>query len=239
LSLRTFTKIALLRAGARSSEKLLHYLNAPFEYAELGWWLRGHGFSGGLRLRSCSDIPDAVAADVGNRPVTYFQFGADDAKLVGRWASLLGHTETSFDVFDAADDRRGEWLPGRGRGHWWDSTAGPTLADTSASDPRIVRHAGRLVDLLAQHERSTASVLVAVFDTDHYATTKAALDFIGPRLPTQAYLFFDQLNHRADELRAFHEFLEETGTSFDLFAGNRELSCVAFRTRHLAPAERQ
>jgi len=165
--------------------------------------------------------------------VTYLQFGSDDQKLVGRWASVLGHPESSFDVFDAADDRRGEWLPARGRGHWWDSTARPTLADPSIADPRIHRHAGRLADLLAQHESSAANILVAVFDTDHYGTTKAALDFIGPRLPTQAYLFFDQLNHRADELRALHEFLDETGKAFDLFAGNRELSCIAFRTRQL------
>jgi hypothetical protein len=100
-------------------------------------------------------------------------------------------------------------------------------------DPRGEYFSGALVDLLAGYEWPEAEVVVAVFDTDHYATTKAALDFIGPRLPTEAYLFFDQLNHRADELRAFHEFLEESGRSFDLFAGNRELSCIAFRARQV------
>ena len=239
MNLRTLTKVALLRAGSRSSEKTIHYLNALFDYAELGWWLRSHEFSGGFRLSSCLDMPGVIAADVGVRPVLYIQFGAEDEDMAPRWAHALRHPETRLHVFDAAEDRQGQWLPARGRGHWWESQRSTRSAPADekarleALDPRGEYFSGALPDLFAGYEWPEAEIVVAVFDTDHYGTTKAALDFIGPRLPTQAYLFFDQLNHRADELRAFHEFLEESGRSFDLFAGNRELSCIAFRARQV------
>ncbi len=96
-------------------------------------------------------------------------------------------------------------------------------------DQRIRYFAGDLLNLLNSYEWADAERVVAVFDTDLYSATKIALDFIGERLPPGSYVFFDQLNHRADELRAFHEFLLESGAAFELFARNREFSCVAFR----------
>jgi hypothetical protein len=235
LNLRTLTKLAFLKAGARSSEGALHYVSALFEYAELGWWLRRHGFSGGRRIGSCSRMPSTVAAQIGEQPVLYLQFGSEDEKMVTRWAAALAHPDTRLHVFDALDDRRGEWLPARGRGHWW-ATPHLTTADhaaagatAAATDERIRFASGRLSDLLATYEWQSPSWVVAVFDTDHYATTKTALDFVADKLPTHTYLFFDQLNHRADELRAFHEFLLDSQLEFELFAANRELSCVAFK----------
>jgi hypothetical protein len=37
-----------------------------------------------------------------------------------------------------------------------------------------------------------------------------------------------RLEHRADELRAFHEYLLDSGARFALTARNSEFSCVAF-----------
>jgi hypothetical protein len=240
LSLRTLAKLALLKVGSHSSEKAIHHLNGMLDYVELGWWLRERGFSGGLRLCSCFDIPRIIAADIGERPVLYLQFGAEDAGMVGRWASALHHPETRLHVFDLADRRSGAWLPARGRGHLWESTGRVGVAGVPAThcvaheDPRIGLFSGNLQDLLAAYDWPHPEIVVAALDTDLYSTTKAALDFIGERLPSQVYLFFDQLNHRADELRAFHEFLLESGTAFELFAGNRVLSCVVFRSWSVA-----
>jgi hypothetical protein len=232
LTLRRLTKAALVKAGARSSERTLHVLSGLLDYVELGFWLRMHDFRGGLRLQSCADIPDAVAAAIGERPVLYLQFGARDESMVERWARALRHPETQLRVFDSLDERRSEWLPARGRGHTGDSP-NPNESEVQArtSDPRARYHTGTLAELVASYDGPTCEVIVASFDTDHYATTKTALEFLRDRLPEASYLVFDQLNHRADELRAFHEFLIDSKLRFELFAANRELSCFAFRRR--------
>lgn len=240
-NLRTLAKMALSKLGAHSSEKTIHYVNGLLDYVEMGWWLRRRGLAGrGLRLPSCFDVPCAVASEIGDAPVLYLQFGAEDPAFVEVWARALRHPDTRLNVFDAGDPYAGKWLPSRGRGHLWESPVPTEGAGRKDSDPRIAHFSGDFREQLARLAwPANETTVVAVFDTDRYTTTKAALDLIAPNLPPHSYLFFDQLNHRADELRAFHEFLEETGKSFDLFAGNRELSCIAFRTRPVQSAELQ
>jgi len=237
LDVRRLAKLAMVTIGARVSERTLHVLNGLFDYVELGWWLHAQGFSGGLRLPSCFEIPTAVAAEVGHRPVHYLQVGADDVTMAMRWGRVLSHEDTRLTVL-APPTTGDRWLPGRGHGHAWEfqGSVGRDPAQAASGDRRIdVLGNAPLGRLLERYEWPEALPLVAVFDTDHYATTKRALDFLGVRMPPTTYLFFDQLNHRADELRAFHEFLAETNARFEIFAANRELSCVVFRRRAAAP----
>ena len=228
---RALAKLTLLRAGARASERALHLINGVFDYVELGWWLNDHGFRGDHRRASCSEIPPLVSAALDDRPVVYLQFGADDADLARCWAKALAHAGAQLALFapPTAGDR---WLPARGRGHTWGGQQSSTARSRAAlaADDRVrVLADAPLPELLASYVWDHDLPLVAVFDTDYYPTTKLALDFVRDRLPEEAFLFFDQLNHRADELRAFHEFLMETDARFELFAANPELSCAVFR----------
>jgi hypothetical protein len=231
LDVRGLAKIALLKVGARRSERALHVLNGLFDYVELGWWLHARGFGGGRRFPSCFEIPGAVAAELDGRAVLYLQFGGDDTTMATRWAAALPHPDTRLVVFapPSAGDR---WLPARGRGHAWEfqGSLGRDPREAARVDSRIeVLSGAPLPELIAEFDWRTGLPLVVVFDTDLYATTKVALDFVAGRLTDESFLFFDQLNHRADELRAFHEFLEESGRQLELFAANREHSCIAFR----------
>ena len=216
----------LLGLGARAPESLLRHANGFLDYFELGWWLRRHGFVGGRRVGSCVDLAAAVAAETRSASVLYLQFGGEDAAMVGMWAELLDGARTHLHVFEAATPHAGAWLPARGRGHF---DASRNRVAAGPLDARVSQFDGGLNDRLREYEPPSAEALVAVFDTDYYPTTKLALDFVGERMPPTTFLFFDQLNHRADELRAFHEFLLETGMRFELFAANHELSCAVFR----------
>ncbi len=100
MQLRTLSKRTLLRLGAGSSEKTIHHLNGLLDYIELGWWLRKRGFSQGIQVSSCFEVFEPIAADFGDRPVLYLQFGAEDAGIVARWAELLPHSGTRLHVFD-------------------------------------------------------------------------------------------------------------------------------------------
>ena len=55
------------------------------------------------------------------------------------------------------------------------------------------------------------------------------LDAVEGLLAPGAFLYFDEFNHRADEMRAFAEFLDRTGMRFELFAATPDLAQVAFR----------
>ena len=233
-SLGTLAKRSLLRMGARAGERTIHYLNGALEYLELGHWLEAQGFSGGVRVASCFDVFEPIAEEVAESEVLYLQFGAVDAGMVERWGRLLRNPASRLDVFAPVDTFADVWLPVRGRGHTWESTP---RADAVAGvrsllprDPRVRLFEGEpLAVLLGSYEWPAAEVVVASFDTDHYATTKVGLDELGGRLPIGSYVFFDQLNHRGDELRALHEFLLESGAAFELVAANEVLSCAAFR----------
>ena len=237
MNLHLLSKRALLRLGARSSEKTLHYINGLLDYLELGWWLRRHGFSGGVTLPSCAAVYAEIAAGVGKRPVLYLQFGADDPLVVERWAKLLPSPEARLHVFAPTGDNARAWIPARGRGHRWEDPVGAAAADPQPSnrlsrdDARVRHFEGPIETMLDSYEWDDPEIVIAMFDTDFYTSTIAALGFVGERLPIGSYLFFDQLNHRADELRALHEFLLDSRHTFEAFAHNREFSCVAIRRK--------
>jgi hypothetical protein len=236
-TVQSAVKRSLLRLGARSSEMTLHRLNGMLDYVELGRWLRIHGFSGGARTDSCTEVFSLIADAVEAREVLYLQFGAHDPGITKKWAELLRHPGTRFEIFDSEDSYYDTWLPARGRGHVWEAPVrrdadarSEALQSLQARDPRVRYVLGeRLEDLLDAYAWPEPEALVAVFDTDYYTTTKIALSFVGRRLPLGSYIFLDQLNHRADEMRAFHEFLLKSELKFELIAANRLLSCAAFR----------
>ena len=68
-----------------------------------------------------------------------------------------------------------------------------------------------------------------MLDADLYSSTATVLEFVADRLKPGSYLYFDQFHHRADELRAFSEFLDENPSSFELAAATLDLASVAFR----------
>jgi hypothetical protein len=235
--LQSLVKRSLLGVGARSSERLIQRLNGVLDYVELGKWLRLHGFLGGVMVASCTEVFSLTADTLAETAVLYVQFGAQDPGMTRKWAELLRHPGTRFEIFDPLDAFHHTWLPARGRGHAWESAAPPgadarleALQPLLAHDPRIRYVSGEhLEELLEAYEWSEPADVIAVFDTDYYRTTKVGLGYVGPRLPLGSYVFLDQLNHRADEMRAFHEFLLESEMRFELVATNRHFSCVAFR----------
>jgi hypothetical protein len=68
-----------------------------------------------------------------------------------------------------------------------------------------------------------------VLDADLYTSTATALSFVEDHLEPGSYLYFDQLHHRCDELRALSEFLDEHPMTLRVIARTRELTSVAFR----------
>jgi predicted O-methyltransferase YrrM len=82
-----------------------------------------------------------------------------------------------------------------------------------------------LPDFLAEHDEPVAFVHV---DADLYSSTKTVLDLVGDRLAPEAVLLFDEFFNypgwQDHEYRAFEEFIERTGRTFEYlgYTGNNE-----------------
>jgi hypothetical protein len=71
--------------------------------------------------------------------------------------------------------------------------------------------------------------MVVNFDADLYSSTKVRVG---------AYLYFDEFNDRHHELRAFDEFLKETGMKFKAVGPDQILSPRSFKELSALRSER-
>ena len=72
-------------------------------------------------------------------------------------------------------------------------------------------------------------MLVVVLDADLYSSTIFVLNALEGVIVPEIYLYFDEILHRFDELRAFDEFLKRTGMKFSVVGATRFLRHVVFQ----------
>jgi Macrocin-O-methyltransferase (TylF) len=223
---RAAAKVVLSRAGRRCSGQTIYNLNGAFNYLHLGWWLHAHGFEPAVTLPSRVEIFEHVAAEIGARRVLYLEFGVRQGKSIRIWSRLLRNPEAMLHGFDSFEGLPHDWtLEGHGRGDF--STGGePPHID----DERVRFFVGWFDDTLPAYQWLDHDVLFAMLDADLYSSTVTVLDHVKEHLAPGAYLYFDQLHHRCDELRAFAEFIDENPEfTFTLDAVSRDYSSAAFR----------
>jgi hypothetical protein len=217
-------KTALTRLGARCSPRTIHRLNAAVNYLEAGRWMRAHGFDAGRRVDTREQVFEAIAAEVRDEPVLYLEFGVFEGASMRMWSRLLRNEGSHLHGFDSFEGLPEGWSLAEGRGHF--STAGePPRID----DPRVRFFKGWFEDTLPAYEPPPYERLVVNVDADLYASAALVLATVEPWLEPGAFLYFDELNDRAHELRAFDELLARTGMRFRVVAASRELAHVAFR----------
>ena len=125
-----------------------------------------------------------------------------------------------------------DWsLEGHARGYFSTGGNAPVI-----DDPRVSLFAGWFDETLPAYEWPSYEVLVVMMDADLYSSTVTALEHVKHRLLPGSYLYFDQFHHRADELRAFAELLDETPLRFELAVASRDMSSLAFRCLEALPA---
>jgi Macrocin-O-methyltransferase (TylF) len=218
-------KVLLTELGSRLGPSAIYNLNGCFNYLHAGWWFHWRGFGGGAVVHSRLDVFDRVATEVAGRRVLYLEFGVAAGNSMRYWSGLLDHPEARLHGFDSFWGLPHDWtLEGHPRGTF--STRGVI---PQVDDPRVEFFPGRFEDTLPEYEWPEHDVLVAVLDADLYTSTATALSFLGSHFVTGSFLYFDQLHHRCDELRALNEFLDEHLVTLRVVARTRELSSVAFQ----------
>lgn len=222
---KQFAKIVLTRMGARCSARTIYTLNGIFNYLHIGWWLRAHGFDIGARAASRLQIFDRIAADIAERRVLYLEFGVHQGDSIRYWSKLLRNPCSHLHGFDSFLGLPHDWsLEGHPRAYF--STGGQV---PEVDDPRIEFFPGWFEETLPKYSWPDHEVLVVMFDADLYSSAATVLRYVKEKLVPGSYLYFDQLHHHSDELRAFAEFLDENDMRFRVVAATEELKCVAFQ----------
>ena len=218
-------KILMTRIGAALSARAIYNLNGVFNYLHIGWWLRAHGFNVKARAGSRWEIFDRIAAELGDRRVLYLEFGVHEGASIRYWSKLLKNPQSHLHGFDSFLGLPHDWsLEGHPRSYFSTGGAVPQI-----DDPRVEFFAGWFADTLPKYSWPDHEVLVVMFDADLYSSATTALHYVKEKLAPGSYLYFDQLHHRCDELRAFAEFMEENTMTFRLVSASQELKCVAFQ----------
>lgn len=222
---KMFPKVVLTRIGAALSARTIYNLNGIFNYLHIGWWLRSHGFDTRVRTRNRLEIFDRIAAEIGDRRALYLEFGVHEGNSIRYWSKMLRNPQCHLHGFDSFLGLPHDWsLEGHPRSYF--STGGQV---PQIDDPRVEFFAGWFDETLPRYIWPDHEVLVVMFDADLYSSATTVLHHVKEKLVPGSYLYFDQLHHRCDELRAFAEFMEENKMTFRLVATSKELKCVAFQ----------
>ena len=84
-------------------------------------------------------------------------------------------------------------------------------------------------DTLPSYTVPAHEQLVISIDADLYTSAKMVLQHLKGSISVGTYLYFDEFNDPQHELKAFHEFLADTGARFETMAAFLDLSGVMFR----------
>lgn len=224
MSLKAALKVALTRIGSVCPESVIYSLNATLNYLEVGWWVHANHLAPRVRLPSREQVFDVIASDVGDKPVLYVEFGVAKGASIRYWSKLLKHPDSLLHGFDTFEGLPTKWAYGKDAGLF--STGGLV---PEIDDPRVHFFRGLFHESLPTYSWPERDVLVVNMDADLYSSTTVALDHTKDHLRVGSYLYFDEFNYRADELRAFDEFLRANTMKFELVAATHDLTSVAFR----------
>jgi hypothetical protein len=229
---RLWASRRLVQVGALVPDKTLHRLNRILNYLEAGRWMHRHSYP------LCRFDPDRyalfrrIAAEISDEDVLYVEFGVAKGDTVRLWSKLLRNPKSALHGFDSFEGLPTSWPQGGGLVAGTFSRRGQIPI---VDDPRVRFFKGWFGDTLCDYDWPDHDRLIVNIDSDLYSSAVTVLDHARPYLKPGSLLYFDEFNHRADELRAFDEFLERTGMDFELVGATPQLTHVMFR-RALGPS---
>jgi hypothetical protein len=217
-------KYLLTRIGERLSSKTIFNLNAAVNYLELGRWLRANGYDARHRLDRREQLFDIVGNQVGERQVLYLEFGVWQGEATRYWSSLLRNPKSKLHGFDSFEGLPENWMVGCAKGSFSVGGQLPEIDDT-----RVQFFKGWFEQSLPNYNCPPHDVLVLNLDADLYSSTSYVLKMLRDAIVPGTCIYFDEFNQQFHELRAFDEFIKETGMKFRLLGATHTLEHALFQ----------
>lgn len=188
--------------------------------------MRRRGYSLAQPAADRYELFRRAAHDIAAKDVLYLEFGVAHGVSMRFWCDLLRSPQSKLHGFDSFEGLPTAWTLGGGR------VAGAFSADghlPDLGDPRTRFFKGWFSETLPKYDWPEHEQLVVNIDADLYSSAVTVLDHVEPHLRPGSLLYFDEFNHRADEMRAFDEFLDRTQMEFELVGATPQLLAVCFR----------
>jgi hypothetical protein len=225
-SAQVAVETGLAQLGRRIGPRAMYAVDVAVNYLHAGYWLRQRSYSVQRWVGERRQLFDLVAGEVRDARVLYLEFGVFRGSTMGYWSEILTGQTAELHGFDTFEGLPQRWNPDKGEGFFSTEGAVPRI-----DDPRVHFHKGMFQDTLPEFEWPDHDVLVVNMDADLYSSTIFVLRQIEDRLVPGSYLYFDEFMDRNHELRAFEEFVDETGARFEVRAATKKLDAVLFQRR--------
>jgi hypothetical protein len=223
--IRKWVKNRLTRLGAMLSPRLIHTARGIVNYLEVGRWMHDHGFNVPVCVPDRRGLFEIVGREVVGRKVLCLEFGVYQGLSLKQWLTALDHAELQihgFDSFEGLPETFSTHFAGKG----YFSTEG-ALPDIN--DARVILHKGWFEDTVPSFHVPPHEVLVLNMDADLYSSTLFVLRKLRPYIVPGTYIHFDDFSAPMHEMRAFSDFLEETGLRFKVRGADPTLTFVLFQ----------
>ena len=186
--------------------------------------MRAGGYDVTHRFESREELFNLVATEIANCEVLYLEFGVFTGDATRHWSKLLRNPKSRLHGFDSFEGLPQDWLSHRARGHFSLQGQIPKI-----DDGRVQFFKGWFEQTLPNYQPPPHEALVMNFDADLYSSTVFVLNTMESIMVPGTYVYFDEFNHQADELRAFDEFIKRTGMKFKVIGVTRNLDNVMFQ----------
>lgn len=217
-------KYPLTRIGERLDAKTIHYLDSALNYLAVGRWMRVHGFDVNNRAKRREQLFDIVGSEVGDKEVLYLEFGVAEGAATRYWSKLLHNPRSKLHGFDSFEGLPEDWNLRIKKGSFSVGGEAPRIEDT-----RVQFFKGWFDQILPVYTVPAHEVLVLVMDADLYSSTTLVLNALENEIVPGTYIYFDEFNDRTQELRAFDNFIRDTGRNFLLLGVTRGLEHALFK----------
>lgn len=220
----SYPKYLLTRIGEVLPARAVYFLDASTNYLEVGRWMRANGYDARRRFSGRQDLFDLVAREIGSREVLYLEFGVFRGEAMRYWSKLLTNPNSKLHGFDSFEGLPENWLPESQKGHFATHGAIPQI-----EDDRVEFFKGWFEETLPKYKCPAHEALVINLDADLYSSTIYVLRALQSYIVPGTYIYLDEFNHRDHELRAFDEFMSETGMKFSLVGASRAMQHAVFK----------
>ncbi len=219
-------KYLLIRLGQHTSDYAIHSLDAVANYLAVGRWLKKQGLEVPTRFKDRYRLFDFVAPELQDAQVLYLEFGVWEGASMRYWAKLLRNEKSILHGFDSFEGLPEKWTHNCEASRGYFSTNGriPVI-----NDQRIKFFKGWFEETLPKYVLPMHDRLFVNLDADLYSSTKVVLECLKEHITRGTYLYFDDFSDRYEQLKAFDEFLEETGMRVRVIGANQDLSSVIFQ----------
>lgn len=217
-------KYALTKLGKYSSAKLVNGLNATANYIALGVWFKENNLDIPVIVSDRAKVFDLAAPTLANIPVLYLEFGVWKGDATRYWSKLLKHPQSVLHGFDSFEGLPEAWNHATGKSHFSTDGQIPVIDDS-----RVKFFKGWFDQTLKTYKVPAHTQLMLNLDADLYSSTKTVLDYFKEYIKPGTFIYFDEFNDRFHEMKAFDEFIKETGMKFKVVGANQILSNVLFQ----------